>query len=235
MRNFLGDSDAYKRKMMWVAWPTIFKSKKMGGMGVKDMQLTRKSSKGKWIWRFSNVKKALWRRVLQKSFNNEVDSLIPVDDGKPHGRSMWKTILESSVFFNEHIVFKLKNGKGIKFWVDKWTTNGPLKDRYPTVYKASSQKTAFIADMIQEGILCLKSKKNLSAHEQLEWGLLCNELGHVPELVDEDDEVFILEYYTVKKGYEVQLLDNQDCKFFQIFVEKRYPSEGKFHVMGKLS
>ncbi|XP_026396540.1 uncharacterized protein LOC113291193 [Papaver somniferum] len=126
--------------MCLMSWIKVCKPKKMGGLGVKNLRCTSRALKGKWLWRYTKENKMLWRKVVQQKPKNQEEVLIPVDDGKPQGRGMWKTILKSTNFLNEHLVFQLKNGRGIKFWVDKWTTNGPLKDRYPTVFKACSEK-----------------------------------------------------------------------------------------------
>ncbi|XP_026450737.1 uncharacterized protein LOC113350844 [Papaver somniferum] len=181
----------------------------MGGLGVKSLRLTSKELKGKWIWRYTKENKALWRKVVQLNFKNDIKLLLPIDDGKPHGR-------------------ELKNGKGIKFWLDKWTTNGPLKNTYPVIFKDCSVKIASIADMIQNGRLYIKIKRNLSQQEQLKWNLLCNELGPIPDFVEEEDTVYVMDEYNVEKGYEIQLHDNTVFKFEKNLWRKDIPPKVSF-------
>ncbi|XP_026400011.1 uncharacterized protein LOC113295893 [Papaver somniferum] len=124
MRNFLWDSNESRRKMCWVSWTKICRPKHLGGLGVKNLRCTSKALKAKWIWIYSKEKKALWRKVVQQKFNNTVDVFLPTDDGKTQGRSVWKHILCSSSFLDEHITSVLNNGKSTRFWYDKWTTSG---------------------------------------------------------------------------------------------------------------
>ncbi|XP_026377857.1 uncharacterized protein LOC113272187 [Papaver somniferum] len=74
------------------------------------------------------------------------------------------------------------------------------------------------------GFFFLSPKETLLIYqEQTEWGLLCNKLGPVPLLVDEEYEVSILEEYTVKKGYEALLEDDVACNFVKFLWKKDIP------------
>ncbi|XP_026434791.1 uncharacterized protein LOC113332471 [Papaver somniferum] len=103
MRRFLWDSTDEKRKMSWVSWLKIFKPKFLGGLGVKDLRCTSKALKAKWIWRYANEKKALWRKVVQQKLNNGEEVCLPSNDESPQGRSNWKGILKSTEFMEEHV------------------------------------------------------------------------------------------------------------------------------------
>ncbi|XP_026384730.1 uncharacterized protein LOC113280301 [Papaver somniferum] len=101
--------------------------------------------------------------------------------------------------------------------------------RYPTAYKACTNKSCYLAEMIHEGVLCLKSRRNLSVQEELEWNFLCNEIGPVPILVDDEDNVSWLgEECTVNKGYELQLQEDTPCNFDKFLWKSDIPYKISF-------
>lgn len=131
MRKILCDEKENKKKMCWVSWDKICKLKNKGGLGVKNMRCTSKALKAKWVWRYIREKKALWRRVIQEKFHNNVEVFMPNDDAAPQGRIMWKNILQSSILLQDSVGFNLNNGKSIRFWRYKLTSNGPLEQQQP--------------------------------------------------------------------------------------------------------
>ncbi|XP_026459913.1 uncharacterized protein LOC113360641 [Papaver somniferum] len=124
MRNFLWDSSEEKRKMCWVSSPKICKPKHLGELGVKNLRCTSKALKAKWIWRYAKEKKDLWRKTVQHKFKNNVDVCLPTDDYSAQGRSFWKVVMNTTTFLEDHVKFKVKNGKAMRFWLDNWTNVG---------------------------------------------------------------------------------------------------------------
>ncbi|XP_026410891.1 uncharacterized protein LOC113306132 [Papaver somniferum] len=224
------DSSNEKRKMCWVSWLKICKPKALGGLGVKNLRGTSKALKAKWIWRYTREKRALWRKIVQQKFKNNGNILMPSDDVRPMGRSVWKNIMNSSTFLQGHLEFKLNNGKSLRFWLDNWIVGGLLNDRYPAVYKACNTKLDSVEEMIQNGILYCSSRRRLSAMEQLEWDMLCNELGPVHGLNEEEDTVEFFGGFTVKICYELQVQEEPVGDFSKFLWKKNVPPKGSFMV-----
>ncbi|XP_026398504.1 uncharacterized protein LOC113294330 [Papaver somniferum] len=128
----------------------------------------------------------------------------------------------------EHLSFNINNGKSLRFWQDNWTSGGILKERFPASYKACNTKLASVEEMIQNGRLHYSSRRNLSAMEQLEWDLLCNEMGHVHGLNEEEDTVEFLGGFSVKKCYELQVQDDPVGDFNKFLWKKRVPPKVSF-------
>lgn len=195
---------------------------------MKDLRCTGRALKAKWIWRYVREKRALWRRVVQQKFQNNEEVHMPSDDATNQGRSMWKNILNSSNFLLEKVSFKLNNGRATRFWLDNWTSLGPIKNRYPAVYKACRNKTASVSDMILEGRLVCYSRRRFTQLEQMEWDMLCNELGPVHSLNGEEDQIDIMEGFTVKKCYDCQMEDDSVWDFEKFLWKKTIPPKVSF-------
>ena len=59
-RNFLWGSSESKRKMRWVGWEKVTKSKAEGGLGIQTVKGRNLAYLSKLNWRFHKEKNALW-------------------------------------------------------------------------------------------------------------------------------------------------------------------------------
>jgi hypothetical protein len=50
-RNFLWGGPKSARKIAWVSWGKVCKSKRDGGLGVRDLRAVNLALLGKWRWR----------------------------------------------------------------------------------------------------------------------------------------------------------------------------------------
>ena len=64
MRRFLWAGSSDERKINWVAWDIITKSKKAGGLGVNKLQDVNDALLLKWAWRFKKEDNILWKKVV---------------------------------------------------------------------------------------------------------------------------------------------------------------------------
>ncbi|XP_026410545.1 uncharacterized protein LOC113305757 [Papaver somniferum] len=182
MRNFLWDSTEERIRMFWVSWLKICKPKHLGGLGIQNLRCTSKALKAKWVWRYVNEKRDLWRRIVQQ---------------------------------------KMKNGVELVFF-------GPLKNRYPTIFKALSNKNASLLDMIENGRLKCQTRRRLYQNEQFEWDMLCNDLGHVHGLNEEEYVVEVMEDFSVKKCYELLVQDDTRWDFNRFLWKQGIPPKVSF-------
>ncbi|PNY07585.1 ribonuclease H [Trifolium pratense] len=70
-RNFLwGTSVSGRSKIPWVSWRDVCRSKKDGGLGVKNLKLFNLSLLAKWRWRLLEEDKSRWKLVLEAKYNS---------------------------------------------------------------------------------------------------------------------------------------------------------------------
>ncbi|KAJ0936462.1 putative RNA-directed DNA polymerase [Helianthus annuus] len=65
MRNFLWAGSSEDKKLSWVAWDTVTKSKENGGLGVSRLKDVNFAILAKWAWRFQIQKDSVWRKVVE--------------------------------------------------------------------------------------------------------------------------------------------------------------------------
>ena len=115
---FLGGSAAH-RKISWVDWNSICRSKEVGGLGVRRIREFNVALLGKWCWRLLEERDSLWFRVLSARYGT--------DEGRLRGggreASEWWCVVHSlsrENWFGDHVSRRVGNGRTTLFWSDMW-------------------------------------------------------------------------------------------------------------------
>ena len=133
LTRFWWDSNTGKKKMCWLSWDTLTKSKGMGGLGFKDIQTFNIALLVKIPWRMLTNPNCLLFRVLLGKYCHKAPLLkVQLVKGASH---RWIGILAGRDLLASHIGRAVGEGTEIKVWSDAWmsTTShiipyGPLKE-----------------------------------------------------------------------------------------------------------
>ncbi|XP_026437396.1 uncharacterized protein LOC113335585 [Papaver somniferum] len=128
----------------------------------------------------------------------------------------------------QFVSYTIKNGRSIRFWQDKWVDRGCLKDLFPIIYKACRRKQATIAEMINGGRWEGAFHKNLDANERCEWDLLRRDLGVVPSLVEENDEISFPDNFSAKTIYAAMENNTVEYRYVKFLWLKTIPNKVSF-------
>jgi len=97
----------------------------------------------------------MWKDVIKSIYNTKYSSLIPQDHISGAG-STWSQLVNHCGkdtrlwnIVNNHIVMLFGNGKRkmIKFWLDDWTDNDSLAEKFPALFQLSNNKEASLDKM----------------------------------------------------------------------------------------
>lgn len=131
-RRFLWGGDEATSKINWVSWEKITLSKEYGGLGISSLRSLNIGLMLKWWWRLKSDNGSLWCRVI---------SGIHYLANKAHDylsnkcfAGVWNNIAatrrdlqEWNLDFYDVSTRIIGNDNDTKFWLDKWTSDGPLK------------------------------------------------------------------------------------------------------------
>ncbi|XP_026378047.1 uncharacterized protein LOC113272427 [Papaver somniferum] len=185
--------------MAWVNWQIINLTKEQGGLGVKNFRIANKTLLAKWIWRYTKQKQSLRRNIVQQKTMATADIILPVEDNSTQGRSLWRNVTKLVPEIHSLFTFKIRNGRG-----------------------------ASIAQMIRDGRWCGNFRHQLNANEQMEWDLLCRDIGLVPTLVYRDDEVDFTANYSNKLCYDTLAGNVPECCFSKFLWKNYIPPKVNF-------
>ncbi|GKV18426.1 hypothetical protein SLEP1_g28813 [Rubroshorea leprosula] len=103
---------AEERKINWVSWGDVCKSKVNGGLGVRELRKFNLALMGKWWGRLAKVDEGLWKKIITM-------------------KSGW---------LSEGFRMKIGEGKSASFWWDNWGGEGCLANKFPRLYLLSTGK-----------------------------------------------------------------------------------------------
>ena len=118
IRSFWWGSKDGKRKMCWVAWKEMTKSKFMGGMGFRDIELFNLALLARQGWRIMQNPTTLSARMLKAVYFPNNDFLDA--DLRPHPSKVWRAIMEGKAVLAQGLIRRIGTGEDTNPWNDNW-------------------------------------------------------------------------------------------------------------------
>ena len=125
-RNFLWGSTEASKKIHWVGWQKVTKSKEEGGLGLQNAKGRNTALLAKLNWRFNVEKESLWARVLRNKYCSQRRINSANEDKLPCSQ-IWKALKKGRGIFNEGSMWTIGRESSLRFWWDNWTGKGPLR------------------------------------------------------------------------------------------------------------
>ena len=135
-----------RRKIHWIKWSKLTKSKLVGGMGFRDLALFNDSLLAKQAWRLLHNKDTLFYKIFKARFFPHCSFMEAKESAS--GSYAWKSILKGREVIKMGSRFQVGNGKNIKIWQHHWL---PIK--HPPLVTSpiiESMKDAMVDCLIDE-------------------------------------------------------------------------------------
>lgn len=124
---FLWKGDIEEHHAARVSWEVVTKSKREGGLGIKNLGIWNKACCLKLVWLLFFQEGSVWvawfkEEVLDGCLNN-------IWTTAPSRRFSWQVnkLLKLSHSIYEWIKLRVQNGHSTRFWSDNWSTYGSLR------------------------------------------------------------------------------------------------------------
>ncbi|XP_048494765.1 uncharacterized protein LOC125494915 [Beta vulgaris subsp. vulgaris] len=160
----------------------------MGGLNVSNRLLRNIGLLFKWVWRYLQEPKSLWRLTIQAKYGysstfrmQDMDSLAK---GVP-----WKKICnhllkheEAKNLLKTGSKILIGNGEHTLFWYDVWLLDEALRVTFPRLIRIASSPSASVASpghwANSEWVWVISWIRNLRPQDKNEWAALLNLLQH---------------------------------------------------------
>ena len=136
-RRFFWQGGGRKRKYHLVKWTTICKSKKKGGLGVKDISKMNISLLCKWWWKLE-MENGLWQDIVKAKYLS--NDLISSAKWRLTDSPVWKDLLQVRPVYLRGRAIKNGNGTKTLFWKDPWIDPNPLCSMHPVLFEICTEK-----------------------------------------------------------------------------------------------
>jgi hypothetical protein len=147
-RNFLWGSYGDGVNHHLVNWDIVCSPIRYGGLGIRKIVVFNKALLGKWMWRFGIEDSKLWRRVIATKYGINSGGWSTKNPRGSHGCGLWRSINSVWVDFVDYVAFEVGVGDRIRFWIDRWCGDRPLKDIFPDLYACASHHQATIDSIL---------------------------------------------------------------------------------------
>jgi hypothetical protein len=145
-REFLWSGMGDETKFHLVNWHRVCTPIKAGGLGVCNVINFNQALRGKWIWRFSQERDALWRSVIEVRYGSVRGDWCSLPVTGPYGVRVWKFIRRGWDNVAKFLRFEVGDVSHIRFWHDLWCGDRPLKLCYPALYAIARSPDAWEGD-----------------------------------------------------------------------------------------
>ncbi|GLU18032.1 hypothetical protein SLE2022_343540 [Rubroshorea leprosula] len=147
-RRFLWGGGAEERKINWVSWGEVCKSKDKGGLGVRDLRKFNLALMGKWWGRLAKGDEGLWMKIISAKYLKVGKHWMDwIKDNNGGGSLWWRDVCrlnrvneESVGWLSEGFRMNIGDGKSASFWWDSWGREGCLANKFPRLYLLSIGK-----------------------------------------------------------------------------------------------
>lgn len=133
MREFWWSNGGSRRKMPWVAWDTLTKSKEDGGLGFHDIGRFNQALLGKQAWRVLSQPDSLMARVLKSRYFKNSSFLEANLGSRPS--FIWRSILHGREALNSGLLRVVGDGEQTNVWTSNWLLENVSR---PPMYKQDS-------------------------------------------------------------------------------------------------
>ncbi|XP_018853114.2 uncharacterized protein LOC109015083 [Juglans regia] len=118
MHNFWWGQQDKERKVHWVSWNIMGRTKSEGGLGFRDIESVNLAMLAKQAWRIIQHPLSLVSRVLKlKYFPHSTFGEAKVGHRPSY---IWRSVLATKSLIEKGSIWRVGNGCNIKIWVDKW-------------------------------------------------------------------------------------------------------------------
>ncbi|KAK9991789.1 hypothetical protein SO802_026774 [Lithocarpus litseifolius] len=107
-----------RRKVHWVKWEEMTKSKLVGEMGFRDLAMFNDSLLAKQAWRLLHNKQSLFYKVFKACFFP--NTLIMEASDSRMGSYAWNSILVGKEVIKRGSRWRIGNGKKVNIWQHRW-------------------------------------------------------------------------------------------------------------------
>ena len=125
-RNFLWGSSETTRKIHWIGWQKVTRTKEEGGLNLQTARGRNVALLAKLNWRFNNEKEAPWAKVLKVKYCNNRRLTSSNADRLPCSR-IWRAMKKGREVFNAGSMWMIGRDSKMSFWCGNWTKRGSLQ------------------------------------------------------------------------------------------------------------
>jgi hypothetical protein len=121
LAKFWWGTDERQRKIHWLSWDNLGKSKNSGGMGFRGFEEFNKALLGKQCWRIIQNQESLIARVFKSRYFPRTNFMEAQIGYQPS--YAWRSMFSVKKVMEMGLRWTIGNGQNVRIWKDNWLPN----------------------------------------------------------------------------------------------------------------
>ena len=117
-----------QRRMHWVGWQKVTRTKEEGGLGLQTARGRNTALLAKLNWRLHTEQDMLWTRVLKQNYCTSRRASAINADRLPCSQ-VWSAMKRGREVFNKGSMWLVGRDSNQSFWFGNWIKGGPIRHR----------------------------------------------------------------------------------------------------------
>jgi hypothetical protein len=218
-RTFFWQGGFTKRKYHLIKWTKICKSKKKGGLGIKDIRKMNVSLLVKWWWKLDNEEDVWQKNIKHKYLKSE--SILDVSH-KQSDSAIWADLLKVKNIYLQGRKKLVRNGKTTFFWKDNWLYEKPLCIVYPVLFKFCQQQNILV-DQVRNNLQSVSFTRWLMDDMLTDWQITLSDMRKINFTSNKDSVAWTVGTagrFSVKSVYNAMTFNDSGPSHSKIWKSK---------------
>jgi hypothetical protein len=100
-----------------------------------------------------------------------------LSSGGQGGSQFWQSILKIKHLFRLGARFHIQNGRGTRFWLDRWRGAEPLATKFPSLFPICTDQAILVNQALEAPQLNIHFRRSLSPADLVCWSTLRDDLA----------------------------------------------------------
>jgi hypothetical protein len=140
--------------------------KNAGGVGFTNSRVMNMCLLAKWLVKIEAGEDTICCNFLRQKYLGERGIF---SYKRNNGSEFWKGLMSVREDVTRGLTYILWNGNKIRFWLDVWVGNCPLKVAFPRLFEICNHQERSVARVLRDGNLNMTFRRNFEAAQGVEW------------------------------------------------------------------